>query len=132
MPIVIQNLENPLYEVGIQYPINPATNQIFPNINLPIPKNVTFYREFKAGDTLPVYLKTTGNVVELTGDPQQLKLLTDIFVRVTKTDVYFSLNQRDWLPFNQIFSGQFNASVGLGEDDNPRVLVHLFADIVGS
>ncbi len=135
MSLVSSNagLKNPLYEVGINYPVNQRNKHPITNINLPIPKNIIFFREFKAGETLPVYFKASGNLVTLESEPQLLTFVQDIFVRATKEQITFSLDQRNWLPFNQIFTGNIEAKVSQSEENNsPRALIELFANSIGT
>ncbi len=122
------SLVNPNYEVGIYYPINEENKEITTKINLPIPRNVIFFREFKAGETLPITFKATGDLIALDSTPQKLTILQDIFVKMTKKDVSFSLDQKQWKPFQDIFRGSVTTKVEQREDGDPHAMIHLVAN----
>ncbi|MCH9633054.1 MAG: hypothetical protein S4CHLAM6_14050 [Chlamydiae bacterium] len=129
MVAITQNpgIMNPQYEIGVQ--VNPRKLNPQLNINLPIPPNVIFFRQFKAGETLPVLFKATGNLVELESKPQTLKFVRDIFVRATKTELTFSLDQANWKPFNSIFNGSYDLKVVQNDhDSSPQAIVQLHAN----
>ena len=121
------SLVNPNYEVGISYPINQENKEITTKINLPIPRNVIFFREFKAGETLPISFKASGNLIALDTTPQKLTILQDIFVKMTKQEVSFSLDQKEWKPFQDIFRGSVTTKVEQREDGDPHAIIHLVA-----
>lgn len=123
-------LVNPLYEVGILYPINQKNNQPQTNINLPIPKGVIFFREFKEGDTLPITFKASGDLFSIESTPQTLTFLKHIYVRATKKDILFSLNQKDWQPLNHIFTGSIDAKVNQDSEGDAAAYIHLVANSI--
>lgn len=125
------SLVNPLYEVGMLYPINQPKNvQPKTTINLPIPPNVIFFREFKAGDTLPVTFKASGNLIKLESSEQTLTFLQDIFVKATKKEISFSLDQVNWKPFEKLITGSIDAKVEQSDDSEPKASIHLIANTV--
>lgn len=118
---------NPQYEIGVK--VNPRNQNKQLNINLPIPPNVIFFRQFKAGETLPVLFKATGDLVELESEPQTLKFIQDIFVKATKTELSFSLDQANWKPFEGIFNGNYELKVMQNDhESSPHATVELHAN----
>ena len=120
-------IANPQYEIGVK--VNPRNPNPKLNINLPIPPNVIFFRQFKAGETLPITFKASGNLVELETKPQTLKFIRDVFVRATKTKLTFSLDQVNWRPFNGIFNGNYELKVIQNDhESSPHAIVELHAN----
>ena len=124
------SLVNPLFEVGIQYPINQPGGNSQTKLNLPVPSGVILFREFKAGDSLPISFTTSGNFVQLSGNEQKLTFLQDIFVKATKSEILFSLDQKDWQPFEKIISGHLDAKVEQSNMSDPKAIIHIFADTI--
>lgn len=125
-------LANPLFEVGIQYPINQPGGKNEMNLKLPLPPGVILFREFKAGDSIPISFTTSGNFVQLSSNDQKLTFLQDIFVKATKNQILFSLDQKDWLPFEKIVSGSLNAKVEQSDMSDPKAIIHIFANTIGT
>ncbi len=123
---------NPQYEIGVNVPVNQGkNNKPKQRINLPIPPNVIFFREFKAGETLPIHFRASGNLVEVDSSPQTLKFMRDIFVRATKTSVAFSTDQQNWRPFSQLFRGDFDLRIEQNDSDStPHAVAELHAYVI--
>jgi len=124
------SLINPIYEVGIDYPINQKNKKPETKINLPIPQGVTFFREFKKGETLPITFTATGDLVQLASTQQTITFMQDVFIKATKKEILFSLDQKNWKPFQEIITGSINAKVEQSNDTAPQALIHLFANAV--
>lgn len=124
------SLVNPMYEVGIIYPVNQKNKKLHTKLNLPIPKGVIFFREFKEGDTLPITFKATGDLFSINTTPQTLTFLKDVYVRATKKDILFSLNQKDWKSFAEIFTGSIDAKVNQDAEGEAMAYVNLVANSI--
>lgn len=119
-------LDHPIFEVGMEYMIKNYP-ELFTRNN--IPKNITFYQEFKAGDTFPVIFKADGDFMSLESAPQTLTFKCDVFVRANKDTILFSLDQNKWMELSELFTGNLNVMI-IQQGDDSKGLVDLFVNTV--
>ncbi len=119
-------LDHPIFEVGMEYMIKNYP-ELFTRNN--IPKNISFYQEFKAGDTFPIIFKADGDFMSLESSPQTLTFKCDVFVKANKDTILFSLDQNKWMELSELFTGSLNVMI-IQQDDNSKGLVDLFVNTV--
>lgn len=120
------SLVNPLYEMGINCPINQKSQEL--------QTSVTFVNEFKAGDKLPVSFIASGDIIQLQSSEQTITFMKDLFMRTTvkgsSQEILFSLDQNSWKPFQEIVTGSISAKIEQSSTEEAKAIIHLFTNAV--